>query len=113
MENLEMVMMNGRILVSKHRSLPVLQDAVLSPESSRQEVLPEDECADRHLSSKSASKFRVLSSRLFIQVKKKLKLIKDTGSYCANVFREWVGYTFCCIITKKRKTPGVQRSVKI
>lgn len=106
-------MVNNRILASRRRSLPILQDASLSPESSRQDSQLGNDDTNEDLPIKDVSRFKACSSRLFLNVKKKLKVIKDTGSYCVNVLREWLGYTFCCIIVRKRKTPGVLRSVKI
>lgn len=105
--------MKNRILTSRRRSMPLLRDAVLSPESSMQKTFPEIEAISGHFPNKDTSSLRRISSRLYLSVKRKIKLIKDTGGYCLNVFKDWVGYTFCCIIVRKRKTPGVIKSVKI
>lgn len=39
--------------------------------------------------------------------------IKNGVLYCIFTVKYWLSYTFCCIVIKRRKTPGVLRSVRI
>ncbi|ELA42406.1 uncharacterized protein VICG_00505 [Vittaforma corneae ATCC 50505] len=59
------------------------------------------------------SKTRILLTRAFIRIQRQLKNIANTGCYCVNTFKDWMGYTFCYIIIKRKKMKGVLRSVKI
>lgn len=59
------------------------------------------------------SKTRILLTRAFIRVQRQFKNIANTGCYCVNTFKDWLGYTFCCIIIKRKKMKGVLKSVKI
>lgn len=59
------------------------------------------------------SKVRMLLSLAFIRARRRLRDAANTGSYYVNIYKEWFGYTFCCIIIKKKKLRGVLKSVKV
>lgn len=59
------------------------------------------------------SKMQLLLSKALLRARKKIRSVIYTGCYCVNTVGEWFNYTFCCIIIKKKKTPGVLRSARI
>jgi len=59
------------------------------------------------------SKIAMFLTRALIRGRRRLRDAMNTGSYYVNIYREWFGYTFCCIIIKKKKLRGVLKSVKV
>lgn len=66
---------------------------------------------DRENSQKP--RFANIIRNTFRQIRYGFKVVKDTIMYGIYIFKSWMSYTFCYIVTKKKKTPGIIRSVRV
>lgn len=118
MKNRKLKLRNYRILVSRNRkainNLVGLRNGYsLGYLISNQFKIDYNDGPDFESLERKQSKTQIALSKIMMKLQRKFKGIRDAGLYCVNTFREWLGYTFCCIIIKKKKTPGVLKSVRI
>ncbi|KAM0681283.1 hypothetical protein GINT2_000482 [Glugoides intestinalis] len=62
---------------------------------------------------KQPTRMQLLISKAMIKLRQKSRAVMNAGMYCMNTVSYCMGYTFCCILVKKKKHRGILRSVRI
>lgn len=103
-----------RLLIARNRRL--ITDLIyvrLSLEGKRGAIGDESTNNDIEQIVVKPSKTKVLIKHFFIRLQRRISDVANTGCYFVNVFKEWIGLTFCFILIRRKKARGILKSVRI
>lgn len=101
----------NKMKVVKRKQRDLITDSTDFYKMSEEEIGTENEYLKTYLKQSSYSKNP--AKRLFMTCKRKLRSAKNDVLFLGNIFRDWLSYTFCCVMMERKKQKGVLKSAKI